>query len=86
MASALTPRLLLRGFATFVLISVFVYGYLVFRGRNPAEVLEAARQIHWGWVLVGVGLASMDWIGGGVRNWIVVRILHISRLRRERQK
>jgi glycosyltransferase 2 family protein len=29
--------------------------------------------LKWGWVLAGVGLASMDWFGGGVRLWILVR-------------
>ena len=76
MASVLSPRTLLRGLALFVVLSVLVYVFLVLRDRNPAEVLAVARQIKWGWVLVGVGLASMDWIGGGLRNWVVVRHVH----------
>jgi uncharacterized protein (TIRG00374 family) len=76
MASVLTPRALLRGLAVFVSLSVLVYAFLVLRDRNPQEVLQAARQVQWGWVVVGVGLASMDWIGGGLRNWVVVRHVH----------
>src|SRR2546426_6352396 len=31
---------------------------------------------RWGWMLLGLGLASMDWLGGGTRLWVVARQVH----------
>ncbi len=76
MASVLTPRFLLRGFAVFVGISVLGYAGVLLYGNNLPAFLRAVTHIHWGWVLVGLGLASMDWFGGGLRNWVLVRQLH----------
>ncbi len=75
MASVLSPRLLLRGFLVFVGLSVLVYAGSCCMATNPG-LLQARGRVRWGWVLVGVGLASMDWIGGGLRNWVVVRHVH----------
>ena len=76
MASVLSPRLLLRGFLIFIGISVLGYAGVLLYGNNLAAFLQAVGRIHWGWVLVGVGLASMDWFGGGLRNWVLVRLVH----------
>jgi uncharacterized protein (TIRG00374 family) len=76
MASALTPRLLLRGFVLFVAISVLGYAGVLLYGDNLPAFVEALGRVHWGWVLVGLGLASMDWFGGGLRNWVLVRHVH----------
>lgn len=76
MASVLTPRLLLRGFFVFVGISVLGYAGVLLYGDNLQAFIEAAGHIHWQWVLVGLGLASMDWFGGGMRNWVLVRHVH----------
>ena len=76
MASVLTPRLLLRGFFLFVGISVLGYAGVLLYGDNLDAFVQAAEQIHWQWVLVGLGLASMDWFGGGLRNWVLVRHVH----------
>jgi uncharacterized protein (TIRG00374 family) len=32
--------------------------------------------VRWRWVVVGLALASMDWVGGGVRLWICARHVH----------
>jgi len=45
-------------------------------GNNLPAFIDALGRIHWGWILVGLGLASMDWFGGGLRNWVLVR--HVS--------
>ena len=69
----LTPRLLLRGFMIFVGISVLGYAGLLIYGNNLPAFIQAVGHIHWSWILVGLGLASMDWLGGGLRNWVLVR-------------
>ena len=73
MASILTPRLLLRGFMVFVGISVLGYAGLLIYGNNLPAFIQAVGRIHWIWILVGLGLASLDWVGGGLRNWVLVR-------------
>jgi glycosyltransferase 2 family protein len=76
MASVLSPRILFRGFAIFVGISVLGYVGVLFYGDNLPAFIDALGRIHWIWILVGLGLASMDWFGGGVRNWVLVRHVH----------
>src|SRR5690242_21494399 len=65
MALALTPRLLRRGLALFVIISLAGVVALLFYGDNLRAFLDALASIHWQWLLIGLALASMDWIGGG---------------------
>src|SRR5437867_656492 len=77
MALALTPRLLRRGLELFAVISLIgVAVVLVVFGENLDAVLSALAHLRWGWLLVGLGLASMDWIGGGTRLWVVARHVH----------
>ena len=76
MANPLSPKLLLRGFEIFVGISLAGYVAVLFYGDNLPAFLHGLTQLHWGWVLVGLALASMDWIGGGLRIWVVARELH----------
>lgn len=76
MANPLSPKLLLRGFEIFVGISLVGYVAVLFYGDNLPAFLHGLTQLRWGWVLVGLALASMDWIGGGLRIWVVARELH----------
>ncbi len=76
MAKLLTPRVLRRGFELFVLASVVGLGVLLLYGRNLDEFLAAIPRIEWKWVLVGLVLASMDWLGGGARLWVLAREIH----------
>src|SRR5437870_12829997 len=76
MALALTPRLLRRGLELFALISLAGVGGLLFYGNNFQAFAQALFSLHWGWLAVGLGLASMDWIGGGARLWGVARPVH----------
>ena len=77
MALALTPRLLRRGLELFAVISLIgVAVVLVVYGENLDAVVQALLHLHWGWMVVGLGLASMDWIGGGTRLWVVARHVH----------
>jgi glycosyltransferase 2 family protein len=81
MALALNPRLLRRGLELFAVISltgvVLLVAYYVIRFGDRVDVLlEPFLRMHWGWVAVGLVLASMDWIGGGFRLWVCARHVH----------
>src|SRR2546429_9412853 len=72
MALALTPRLLRRGLELFAVISLIgVAVVLVVFGENLDAVFSALAHLRWGWLLLGLGLASMDWIGGGTPRPVV---------------
>lgn len=76
MASLLTPKALRRGFELFVAVSLVSYVGVFVYGNDAASFLPTLARIEWGWVLVGFGLASLDWIGGGFRLWILTRQIH----------
>lgn len=76
MARLLTPKVLRRGFELFVLASLIGFGALLFYGRNFDTLLQAIPRIHWIWVFAGLGLASLDWFGGGLRLWVLAREIH----------
>jgi glycosyltransferase 2 family protein len=73
MPRLLTPKLLLRGFEISVAASLVGFGITLLYGNDLPAFLNALGHLHWVWILVGLGLASMDWIGGGVRLWVVAR-------------
>ena len=76
MPKLLTPRVLRRGFELFVLASLVGLGALLLYGNNFGTLVAAIPRIQWGWVLAGLGLASMDWLGGGARLWVLAREIH----------
>jgi uncharacterized protein (TIRG00374 family) len=76
MPRLLTPRLLRRGFEISVLASLVGFGITLVYGNDFQAFLAGIGHLHWAWLLVGVGLASLDWIGGGLRNWVVARHLY----------
>src|SRR5258708_821789 len=77
MPLALTPRLLRRGLELFALISLAgVRTRLLLYGNNLHAFAGALLGLHWQWVLLGLGLASLDWCGGGTRLWVVARHVH----------
>jgi uncharacterized protein (TIRG00374 family) len=73
MPRLLTPKLLLRGFEIFVIASLAGFGATLLYGNDLPAFLAALGRLHWIWVLAGLGLASLDWIGGGLRLWVVAR-------------
>lgn len=73
MAKLLTPKLVLRGFEIFVIASVAGFAITLLYGNNLPAFIAALGRLHWRWLLVGAGLASMDWFGGGLRLWVVAR-------------
>ncbi|HET7790153.1 MAG TPA: lysylphosphatidylglycerol synthase transmembrane domain-containing protein [Gemmatimonadales bacterium] len=76
MAFALTPRLLRRGLELFALISLVGMLALVFYGNNTDALIAGLLHLRWGWLALGMALASMDWFGGGTRLWVVARHVH----------
>jgi uncharacterized protein (TIRG00374 family) len=76
MAIALSPRLVRRGLQVFLLASLIGFGASLAYGSDLPTFVASLGNVRWGWVLVGVGLASMDWFGGGLRLWLVARVLH----------
>ncbi len=76
MALALTPRLLRRGLELFAVISLAGVVGLLFYGNNFQAFVAALLSLHLGWLLFGLALASMDWVGGGTRLWVVARHVH----------
>lgn len=76
MATLLTPKVLRRGFEIFFLGSLIGFGALLYYSNNLDAFLAAIPRIKWIWVLAGLGLASMDWLGGGARLWVLAREIH----------
>jgi uncharacterized protein (TIRG00374 family) len=76
MAKLLTPKVLRRGFEIFLLGSLLGFGALLYYSHNFSAFLAAIPHIRWVWVLAGAGLASMDWLGGGLRLWVLAREIH----------
>ena len=68
-----TPRLLRRGLEIFAAISLVGFGALLLYGNNLERFLQAMVSLKWHWFVLGVGLASMDWLGGGLRLFILAR-------------
>ncbi len=75
MAQLLTPTALRRGFFLFAGISLCAWLILVL-GDDAAAFLPSLRRIEWQWMVVGVLLASVDWVGGGLRLWVLLRVVH----------
>ncbi len=69
----LTPRVLKRGLQFFGLVSLLgVVALLIYTGAWSATAAAFAR-VRPGWALLAVALASLDWLGGGLRLWILTR-------------
>ena len=67
MAAVITSKLLRRGLEIFAIISAVGFVGMLLYGNNLEEFVRAMFSLRWYWVLVGVCLASMDWLGGGLR-------------------
>lgn len=76
MASLLTPRILKRGLQLFGLISVIGVGVLLVYTGAWQATLDAFTRVQPFWMLVALVLASSDWIGGGIRIWLLTRHVH----------
>jgi uncharacterized protein (TIRG00374 family) len=76
MPRLLTPKLLLRGFEVFLVASLAGFGVTLLYGNNLPAFVSALGRLHWIWILAGLGLASLDWIGGGLRLWVCARHIY----------
>jgi len=82
MPRLVSPRLLRRGLEVFAGISVAGFVGLLLYGNNLPRFLDAMVSLNWGWLALGVALASLDWFGGGLRLWVLTRHVHArARLR-----
>ncbi len=71
--SITAPRFIRRGLELFAAISLLVFIGLLFYGDNLSTFLRAMVTLRWGWIAVGIALASLDWVGGGLRVWVLTR-------------
>ena len=60
----LTPRVLRRGLELFAITSLAGVAGLVLYGHDLGVFTRALLTLRWSWLAVGLGLASMDWLGG----------------------
>jgi uncharacterized protein (TIRG00374 family) len=73
MASILTPRTLRRGLQLFFLVSILGVVAVLLRTGAWRATLDAFAQVRPGWMIVALVLASSDWLGGGLRIWLLTR-------------
>ncbi len=73
MAILLTPRTLRRGFEISLLASLAGFAAVLLYRGNYRGFLDSLGAVRPGWVLVGVAVASLDWLGGGLRHWVISR-------------
>lgn len=76
MANRIAPRLLRRGLEIFAVISLLVFGGILFYGNNFQDFFRAMTTLRWRWVALGLVVASADWIGGGLRLYVLVKHLY----------
>jgi uncharacterized protein (TIRG00374 family) len=73
MASRLAPLLLRRGLELFAVISIAVFVAVLFYGNNLEQFADAMLHLRWQWVIIGLLVASLDWFGGGLRLYVLLR-------------
>jgi uncharacterized protein (TIRG00374 family) len=56
-----------------LLASLLGLGVTLVYSNDVTASLQAVAGVEWPWLLVGLALASMDWIGGGLRLWVLAR-------------
>jgi hypothetical protein len=71
-----SPRLLRRGLELFAAISALGFIGLLLYGNNLPTFLATMGSLRWGWVGAAVALASLDWFGGGLRLWVLLRHIY----------
>lgn len=76
MGSADFARLVKRGLEIFAVLSVLaVLAVMAYTGQWTATVNAFLRVDPW-WLLAGLGIASLDWFGGGIRIWVLAKYVY----------
>lgn len=73
MANILTPKLLRRGLEFSLLASLLGFAAVLLYRGNYKDFVGSLGQLQPLWFLVGAAVSSMDWIGGGLRHWVISR-------------
>lgn len=68
-----TPKVLRRGLQFSLLASLVGFGAVLIWGKNYQDFLGSLKHIQPLWIVVGCAIASLDWIGGGLRHWVISR-------------
>lgn len=76
MASVLSARNLKRGLTAFAVISAVGVALLLVYTGAWNSTLDALARVRGSWLVVALLLASSDWIGGGLRIWLLARHVH----------
>lgn len=71
------PGAIRWGIVGFVVASVLGFGLLFFFSQDFSGSLRGFRRFDMAWALPCLLFASMDWFGGGVRVWFLLRPLDI---------
>lgn len=69
----ITPRTLKRGLQIFFVISVLGVVAVLWRTGAWRSTLDAFAQVRPLWMLAALVLASSDWLGGGLRIWLLTK-------------
>ncbi len=73
MALLLTARTLKRGIQLFFAVSVLGVAAVLLRTGAWGATARAFAQVRPAWMLVALVLASSDWLGGGLRIWLLTK-------------
>ena len=73
MANILSPKVLRRGLEFSLLASLLGFAAVLFYRGNYKDFFGSLTHIRPHWLLVGAAVSSMDWIGGGLRHWVISR-------------
>lgn len=72
----LAQRVLKRGLEVFALASAAGLLGLLIYSNSWESTLRAVVHLHPGWAMAAIALASMDWLGGGLRIWLLAKHVH----------
>lgn len=73
----LPPGALRVGLMGFVVASLLGFAALFIHSQDVSASIAGFRRFHLAWALPCLAFASLDWFGGGVRVWLLLRPLEI---------
>ena len=69
----LTPKVLRRGLEFSLIASLLGFAAVFLYRGNYKDFVDSLGRIQPLWLIVGAAVSSMDWIGGGLRHWVISR-------------